>query len=103
LLGTDAGIVWWRVRWLIVRRTKNVEINLDIAANLRTYLGAREPTARYTSFDHCFNFFQSHHVSNKLPQLLEGENLMQACLQLGFYLASWGMLFEGQLIFLEEA
>jgi hypothetical protein len=28
---------------------------VDIETNLKAYLGAREPTARYTSFDYCFN------------------------------------------------
>jgi hypothetical protein len=65
---------------------------VDIEANLKAYLGKREPRARYTSFDYCFNYFQSHREQGKLPELLRGEALQLSCLHLGFYLASWGML-----------
>lgn len=65
---------------------------MDIEANLRTYLGGREPTERYTSFDYCFNYFQLHREQQKLPDLVRGEALQLSCLHLGFYLASWGML-----------
>ena len=59
---------------------------------MQAYLGAREPTARYASFDYCFNYFQSHREQRKLPELLRGDVLQLSCLHLGFYLASWGML-----------
>jgi hypothetical protein len=65
---------------------------MDIEGNLRAYLGAREPSARYTSFDYCFNYFQEHRERNRLPALLSDEALQLSCLHLGFYLASWGML-----------
>jgi hypothetical protein len=64
---------------------------MDIEANLKAYLGAREPTARYTSFDYCFNHFQSHrHLG--LAELVSPSGMELSCLHLGFYLASWGML-----------
>lgn len=65
---------------------------MDIEGNLRAYLGAREPSARYTSFDYCFNYFQEHREQNNLPALVRGDALQLSCLHLGFYLASWGML-----------
>lgn len=65
---------------------------MDIEANLRAYLAGREPTERYTSFDYCFNYFQLHREQQKLPDLVRGDALQLSCLQLGFYLASWGML-----------
>ena len=65
---------------------------MDIEVNLRTYLGQRTPTARYTSFDYCFNHFQLHRERGALSELVVGPNLQLSCLQLGFYLASWGML-----------
>lgn len=65
---------------------------MDIERNLQAYLAAREPMARYTSFDYCFNYFQSHREQAKLPELLRGDALQVSCLHLGFYLASWGML-----------
>lgn len=65
---------------------------VDIEGHLKAYLDRREPGARYTSFDYCFNYFQSHREQGKLPELLRGEALQLSCLHLGFYLASWGML-----------
>jgi hypothetical protein len=64
---------------------------LDIEQNLRTYLGNRRPTARYTSFDYCFNHFQSHRHRD-LADLASPAGMELSCLHLGFFLASWGML-----------
>jgi hypothetical protein len=65
---------------------------VDIEGNLKAYLLERNPSARYTSFDYCFNYFQSHREQAKLPDLLHGHALELSCLHIGFYLASWGML-----------
>lgn len=65
---------------------------MDIEGNLRAYLDAREPTARYASFDYCFNYFQSRRDLDELSQIATGPRLELSCLHLGFYLASWGML-----------
>jgi hypothetical protein len=65
---------------------------VDIESNLREYLGDRNGTSRYASFDYCFNYFQSHREADELDDLIRGEALQVSCLQLGFYLASWGML-----------
>jgi hypothetical protein len=65
---------------------------VDIERHLKAYLAAREPAARYTSFDYCFNYFQLHREQGTLTDLLRGEALQLSCLHLGFYLASWGML-----------
>jgi hypothetical protein len=54
------------------------------------YLSARDPGARYTSFDYCFNHFQQHRAAVKAWG--EPTGMEVSCLQLGFYLASWGML-----------
>jgi hypothetical protein len=64
---------------------------MDIEGNLKTYLGKHEPTARYTSFDYCFNHFQSHRGVG-LAELASPAGMELSCLHLGFYLASWGML-----------
>jgi hypothetical protein len=70
---------------------------LDIDVNVRTYLDGgtpadgRTPNARYASFDYCFNYFQAFRDSGKTAALANPENIQQSCLQLGFYLASWGM------------
>lgn len=65
---------------------------LNIKENLSRYLGDRTPTARYASFDYCFNHFQLHREESRLDALVRGETLQLSCLHLGFYLASWGML-----------
>ncbi len=63
---------------------------MDIEANVRAYLGARNPTHRYSSFDYCFNHFQGHR--GRAADLSSPEGMELSCLHLGFYLASWGML-----------
>lgn len=65
----------------------------DIEKNMQKYrCGQESRTPRYTSFDYCFNYFQSHHEADGGASLAEPQNMEVSCLQLGFYLASWGML-----------
>ena len=52
----------------------------------------RKPDERYASFDFCYNYFYSFYKENKLDELANKKNLQMSCLQLGFYLASWGMM-----------
>lgn len=73
-----------------------------IEANLNAYLGAREPTGRYTSFDYCHNFFRSQHEDGRAAKLADGHTVQLACLHLGFYLASWGML-RGSSVLLQRS
>jgi hypothetical protein len=69
------------------------EVNLvDLDVNLRRYLAGRKPNERYASFDYCFNYFQSFRESGNISALADPANRQFSCLQLGFYLASWGML-----------
>jgi len=76
---------------------------VDIASNAETYLsGRRDPSARYASFDHCFNYFQSARQTGDTASLCEGSALQLSCLQLGFYLASWGM-FRGSAKLLQHS
>jgi len=81
-----------------MRISQEVVTVLDLDANLRRYLdgstasSGRKPDARYSSFDYCFNYFQSFHESRDIPALASPANVQISCLQLGFYLASWGML-----------
>jgi len=65
---------------------------MDIEKNIRNYVKDIKPFERYASFDYCFNYFQSFREQNKQGELASPENLQESCLQLGFYLASWGML-----------
>jgi hypothetical protein len=64
----------------------------DIDANLTAFLENRTPEARYASFDYCFNHFQEARESGDTAALADGDHRMLSCLQLGFYLASWGMM-----------
>lgn len=59
--------------------TRNVERFLGVDAGGQVGRGGRE-----RSWDFCFNYFQDH------PQ--PTSDLELSCLQLGYYLASWGML-----------
>jgi hypothetical protein len=61
---------------------------VNAEANLKKYLTDRRPHQRYVSFDYCFNYFQGARDGKGVL----GANLEQSCLQLGFFLASWGML-----------
>ena len=62
----------------------------------------RKPEERYASFDFCYNYFYSFYKRNKLNELPDGKNLQTSCLQLGFYLASWGMM-RGSSFLLEKS
>jgi hypothetical protein len=65
---------------------------IDIDANIAAFLAYRTPEARYASFDYCFNHFQEARESGDTSKLADGDHRMLSCLQLGFYLASWGMM-----------
>jgi hypothetical protein len=65
---------------------------VDIDANLAVFLEHRTPQARYASFDYCFNHFQEAREWGDMARLANDDHRMLSCLQLGFYLASWGMM-----------
>jgi hypothetical protein len=71
---------------------------MNIRENLDTYLfgdeagGGVKPTERYASFDYCYNYFQSFREQQNIPGLASPEQMQTSCLQIAFYLASWGML-----------
>jgi len=62
----------------------------------------RKPNERYASFDFCYNYFYSFYKQNKLSELANEKNLQNSCLQIGFYLASWGMM-RGSSFLLEKS
>lgn len=76
------------------------QVNID--ANAERYLGSRDGDARYASFDYCFNYFQDFHDEDRLDELTTPAQLQTSCLQLGFYLASWGM-FRGKAALLNHS
>ena len=76
--------------------------SVDIETNLGAYLKDRRPMHRYTSFDYCFNYFQARREEGRIPSPAVGVELEVACLQLGFYLASWGM-YRGSAVLLQRS
>ncbi len=62
----------------------------------------RKPDERYASFDFCYNYFYSFYKNKNLSELVNKENLQTSCLQIGFYLASWGMM-RGSSFLLEKS
>lgn len=62
----------------------------------------RHPLARYASFDYCFNYFQERYKNGKIKTIADPKNMQLSCLQLGFYLASWGM-YRGSTFLLQKS
>ena len=62
-----------------------------IRVNLDRYLDDVGPDKRYTSFDYCFNYFQSSREAGFAGSIDDKSHIELSCLSLGFYLASWGM------------
>jgi hypothetical protein len=67
---------------------------MDVSKNISDFIDSdgRTPGGRNASFDYCFNYFQSFRLSQNIGQIAAAERMEMSCLQLGFYLASWGML-----------
>jgi hypothetical protein len=80
----------------------NIESNILRYINGDQKSGGVKPTERYTSFDYCFNYFQSFRESGTIKDISHEKNMQESCLQLGFYLASWGM-FRGSSTLLQKS
>jgi hypothetical protein len=70
----------------------NIQKNLGIYLHGDETSGGLKPTERYASFDYCYNYFQSFREQNNIPTLAARDQMQISCLQIAFYLASWGML-----------
>ena len=68
----------------------NLERN-KIDRYLKDYIDIRDPNQRYASYDYCYNYFRSFVNSSKTSEIANADNMQTSCIQLGFYLASWGM------------
>ena len=79
-------------------------LNLDrIKKNLRSFEKDRHPLERYASFDYCFNYFQEKYKNGEIKTIVkDSKNIQLSCLQLGFYLASWGM-YRGSTFLLQKS
>lgn len=81
---------------------------MDIDYNIKKFISGegknkgRHPNERYASFDYCFNYFQQFRENNRIEDIANSQNLQLSCLQLAFYLASWGML-RGKSFLLEKS
>ena len=75
---------------------------MDLSANIRDYLNDRSPVKRYSSFDYCFNYFSDFYERDNMEAIASPGNIQLSCLQIGFYLASWGM-FRGKAFLLQKS
>jgi hypothetical protein len=66
----------------------------DIEKMVNKFKSKSNPDDRYSSFDYCYNYFQTTKDLNK--------DIEKSCLTLGFYLASWGM-FRGSSFLLQHS
>lgn len=69
-------------------------IRTDIESIVKKFKTQSNPYHRYTSFDYCYNYFR---ITNDPTKDIE-----KSCLELGFYLASWGM-FRGSSFLLRKS
>src|SRR3989344_9441282 len=70
--------------------------NEKILKNLNLFNNDRKSLERYASFDYCFNYF------GEKEKIADYKNVQLSCLQLGFYLASWGM-YRGSTFLLQKS
>lgn len=81
---------------------------MDIKKSINLFLDGRgknkgkKPNERYASFDYCYNYFYSFYNENGIHEISSDDNIQVSCLQLGFYLASWGMM-RGSSFLLEKS
>lgn len=74
----------------------------EILKNLKLFNMNCGPLERGASFDYCFNYFQEKYRSGKLQKIADTKDIQLSCLQLGFYLASWGM-YKGATFLLQKS
>lgn len=74
----------------------------NITGAIDEYVENDKPTERLASFDYCYNYFYSFYKTEKISEIASPSNLQMSCLQLGFYLASWGM-YRGSAPILQES
>lgn len=71
---------------------------MDLEGCIGEYLNGREEKhgrsaeGCYSSFDYCYNYFYSFYNENRVEETAIDENIQVSCLQIGFYLASSGLM-----------
>lgn len=82
-----------------------IDVIINVEKFINTFLDgqsknkSRKLDERYDSFDYCYNYFYSFYQENRIPELANDDNLQMSCFQLGFYLASWGMMRSSLFLF----
>lgn len=74
----------------------------EIKKNIDQFIGKTKANYRYSSYDYCYNHFYTFYKNDNLNDLTSEKNLEKSCLQIGFYLASWGMM-RGSSFLLERS
>lgn len=74
----------------------------QIRSNVEEFRAGVEPWERDASFDYCFNYFQRFREEGRLNDLKAPEQVEESCIQLGFFLASWGM-YRGSAYLLQKS
>jgi len=74
----------------------------QIEHNVKVFREGVKPLERDASFDYCFNYFQRFREERRLNDLISPERLQESCIQLGFFLASWGM-YRGSAFLLRKS
>jgi len=74
----------------------------QIGSNVEVFREGVKPSERDASFDYCFNYFQRFREEGRLNDLKTPEQVQESCIQLGFYLASWGM-YRGRAYLLQKS
>lgn len=46
---------------------------------------------RYAAYDYCFNYFRDFYANDRTKEIASEANMETSCLQLGLFLATWGM------------
>lgn len=67
----------------------------DIKETLEGFENFRNPNHRYSSLDYCYNYFLNTKYLN--------EDMEKSCLELAFYLDSWGMFRESSFLLQKSA
>jgi len=51
-----------------------------------------------TSFDYCYNYFKQFYEDDNIEGIIEDEDITRrSCLEIGFFMASWGMYRSGEI------
>jgi hypothetical protein len=74
----------------------------EIDCLIKQYSTKTTSMHRYASFDYCFNYFQKFAKSDNIKAISSAQNKEISVLQLGYYLASWGM-FRGSTAILRHS